>query len=165
MTDWMTEEALAKTLGVDREVVKRERPYAGTGGVRVNGKAIEWSAEAATALAVKLGINDLIFQKNAPPAAVAPSAGPEKNAAPADGIETLTVASAPACNGRHFANPNIIKARRDNGEVVCVRVMDSGKYQPTLWNSKEPMTIKAKKSPGGNWWELIGREPRWRGRF
>ena len=161
----MAEDALSKALGVDRHLVKQQRPYAPTGGVRVNGKAIEWNMEAIRALETALKLPTTIFQKNAPPAPSAPqgsAASPAPNAT--DGIEELTVVSAPSANGRHFANPNLIRCQRTTGELVLVRVMDSGKYQPTLWNSPEPMTVQAKKSPAGNWWELISREPRWRGR-
>ena len=155
----MTETDLAKLLGVDRDIVKKQRPYALTGGVRLTGKTIEWSDSACLAVAIALALPTEVFKKNAPQ--VASGAG----TVPDDGIESLTVVSAPSANGKHFPNPHIIKAKRAGGEVVCVRVMDSAKYQPTLWNAPGPMVIKAKKSVGGNWWELISREPRWRGRF
>jgi hypothetical protein len=153
--NWLEEEALARTLGVTREQVRAHRPHAPSGGVRQQGRLIEWAAPARLWLSQQLGL--AISEKNAPPVL------PEKTAAPS-GIEELTVASAPSANGRHFANPNIIRCRRASGELVDVRVMDSAKYQPTLWNSQEPMKVRAKKSPAGNWWELISREPRWRGR-
>ena len=163
---WIPEDELAKALGVDRDQVKRQRPYAPTGGVRVHGKAIEWNAEAIRALEAALKLPHVIPPKNAAPTSSAARGEPvQPGSASPDGIEELAVASSPSANGRHFANPNLIRCKRANAELVLVRVMDSAKYQPTLWNSAEPMMVKAKKSPAGNWWELIGREPRWRGRF
>lgn len=159
-TTWIPEDELAKMLGVARGTVKTERPYAPSGGVRVNRNAIEWNEEAAQWLAITLKLPTLHFKKNGgeeAAAAAAPSA---------DGIEDVAVISAPTANGRHFANPHLIRCRRASQEEVLVRVMDSGKYQPTLADKPtEPMTVRARKSPGGNWWELIGREPRWRGRW
>lgn len=163
---WMPEEALAHALGVDRSIVKKNRPYAPTGGVRKTGLTIEWNAEAATALARVLELPAPNFQKNAPPAATAAPGEPVKKTPPVpEGVEELTVTSKPIANGNHFPNPHIIKAKRTSGEEVYVRVMNSDKYQPTVWQSTEPMVIKAKKSPAGNWWELMQREPRWMGRF
>lgn len=161
-TFWIAEDELAKALGVDRPTVKRERPYVPTGGVRANGKAIEWRDDAASALAIKLGLTFAVAEKNAATAA----AEPQKNAASSPEVEDLTVVSAPRVNGRHFANPNLIQGRRATGELVYVRVLDSAKYQPTLADHPDkPMVVKARKAVGGNWWELVSREPRWRGRF
>ena len=169
---WMAEDDLARALGVDRGTVKRHRPDAPTGGVRMNGKAIEWSEAAASALAVRLTLPPPVFQKNAAPAATAdveqktppPDPAASTPAALPSGVEELTVFSKPVANGRHFANPHIIKAQRANKDVVDVRVLDSGKYQPLLWDGSKPMTLRAKKSLAGNWWDLVSREPRWRGR-
>lgn len=169
--DWIHEDDLAKSLGVDRDTVKRHRPHVPTGGVRTNAKAIEWNAEAAAWLASRLQLPAPQFQKNAAPMAAGEAAPGEKTAPPASALpgEELAVVSKPTVGGRHFANPHIIKARRADGSVVDVRVMDSAKYQPTLCTDKgptdKPMMIRAKKATGGNWWELLSREPRWRGRF
>lgn len=163
---WMPEDELARALGVDRSIVKKNRPHAPPGGVRPNGKTIEWTQAAAAALALTLELPTPQFLKKAAPAPAATQGEAAKKVVPAvPGVEELTVSSSPIANGQHFPNKHIIKARRANGEVVCVRVMNSEKYQPTLWLSTEPMVIKAKKSSAGNWWELMQREPRWRGRF
>ena len=167
-TDWMTEDALAHALGVDRAIVRKHRPNAPTGGVRLNGKAIEWSAVAASTLALTLALPDTQFQKKAAPAATGEESA--KKIAAADGVEELTVSSSPMAHGKHFGNPYLIKAKRADGEEVTVKVMNSEKYRPTLLDAmcrdtKEPMVIKARRSVGGNWWELMSREPRWRGRF
>lgn len=86
---------------------------------------------------------------------------PDKKTAPELDGELVTVFStAKGSDGRHFANPNVIQCKRSNGQVVVVRVVNSAKYRPTLRISGEPMTLRAKQAVGGNWWVLVGREPR-----
>ena len=84
----------------------------------------------------------------------------------ANEIEELTVASpARGADGRHFPNRHIIMARRQNGEVVTVRVVDSAKYRPMLRIGGQPMTFKARPANHGNCWVRVGREPRYPGQW
>ena len=189
---WMEEQALANALGVPRHIIKKMRPHTPAGGVRP-GKAgaIEWREDAVTDAALKLQLPpppqfakkaatpeglEKIAPVQPPPLAsaeaVKPSAAPAAPPAPVpnpDGGEELTVHSKPLVNGKHFANPIIIQAKRSTGELVYVRVMDSAKFQPCLRDDKgpttKPMTLRAKKSTAGNWWELLSRAPRWPGRY
>jgi hypothetical protein len=73
--------------------------------------------------------------------------------------------SARGHDGRHFANPHTIKARRWNGEVVIVSVTEAAKYRPTLRIGGQPMTFKARPADHGNHWVLVGREPRYPGQW
>jgi hypothetical protein len=155
---WIPEEEIAALLNVPREKIRAERPYLGAGEVVRKGNVISWQRVAAARVAAKLGLQLTLAdasaedtQKNAPP--------PEAD------FEELTVCSQPMrSNGPHFGNQFLIKATRANKEIVIVRVLNSSKFLPKLHDGK-PMVIKAKKSPAGNWWALVGREPRFPGRW
>lgn len=140
--EWITEEALALALNVDRSHVRAKRPYLLAGEVDRKNGAVLWQRSAAQRVAAEMG---LMFA-DAPPAAAVPIN---------DVIETLAVVS-PALNR------NIVNAQRANGEMACVRVTDNRKFVPRLGNG-QPMTLRAQKSAAGNWWLLVGREPRWPG--
>ena len=139
--EWITEEALALALNVDRSHVRAKRPYLLAGEVDQKNGVVRWQRSAAQRVAAEMGL-----------AFVA-----EPSAAPVTGndIETLTVVT-PALNR------NIVNAQRANGEMACVRVTDNRKFVPRLGNG-QPMTLRAQKSAAGNWWLLVGREPRWPG--
>lgn len=85
----------------------------------------------------------------------------KKTAAQEEGELVTVVSTAKGSDGRHFTNPNVIQCKRADGSTVTVRVVHSGKYRPTLRISGEPMTLRARKADGGNWWVLVGREPRY----
>lgn len=153
--DWVSEHDLAAQLNVRRDVLKAERPYLQAGEVDQRSGVIVWLKKAAERISAKLGIE--IPEKTAPTPA---SAAPEP---PTD--ELLTVFSQPAgAGGYHFPNPRVIKAKRANGEVVVVSVMDSRKYMTKLVGGL-PMTFRARKSAEGSVWRLTGREPRYPGRW
>lgn len=140
MTEFIREDVLAKRLGMNRDDLMAMRPK----NSRTKGGAIEWPLEEAhqTAQILNLELPDELDQKM-------PG-------------EIVTVCSAPARDGWHFGNHLLIKARRQNGDVVTVRVVDSKKYAPTL-RGGQPMVLRARASEAGNWWLLVGREPRWKG--
>lgn len=83
-------------------------------------------------------------------------------------MEEMTVASYPRpwADGtiRHVANPRIILARRDNGDIVPVRVAQSGNFCP-VGRDGRPMTITAAFGGDPGHWFLVGRCPRYLGRF
>lgn len=62
----------------------------------------------------------------------------------------------------HFPNPRVIRARRENGAEVFVRVTDSSKFTTRLV-SGEPMTFRARLTTDG--WALDQRAPRATGRW
>jgi len=143
--EWVSEEDLAVELKVDRQVLRHQRPHLGAGEVDQKSGAVVWLRSAATRVAAKLGLTLAEQEKTAPAV----------NGALPDGVEVLTVVS-------QALNRNIVNATRPSGERVCVRVMDNKKYLPRTGKG-EPMTLRAKKSTAGNWWILVGREPRWPG--
>lgn len=152
-TEWIAEEQLADALGVPREKIRAERPHLGAGEVTKKGNVILWLRSAGERIAEKFGIP--VTKKDAT------AATPE----PKHFGEELTVVSQPMrSNGPHFGNVFLIKARRADGEVVVVRVLNSSKFLPRLQNGK-PMTFRAQKAAAGNWWLLIGREPRFPGHW
>lgn len=145
---WIPEEQVADELGVTRDRARAARPYLGPGEVKREGNVVLWLRAAAARLAEKLGLTL-----------------PKKTAAAGTQVEELAVVSQPrGPDGRHFGNFQLIQARRSNGDLVIVRVAHSGKYAPKLWNG-EPMILKAQQSTHGHWWLLVGREPRYRGRW
>jgi len=155
--DWISEEEVATTLNVPREKIRAERPHLKAGETTKKGNAIVWLRSAAERIASKLRIPSP--EKNAPPAAC----DAKKTASAVE--EELTVSSQPLGPGLpHFPQAWLIKAKRSNGEVVVVRVVDSRKYFPKL-RTGEPMKFKAQKSAAGNWWQLTGREPRFPGQW
>lgn len=140
MIEFIAEDLLAKRLGMSREAVRALRPKK----TRAKGNNIEWPLDEAHRLAMLLNLE-------------LPNEGAGEPAG-----EVLTVTSDAGRDGWHFANHNLIKARRQDGEEVIVRVVDSKKYAPLL-KGGQPMVVRAKKSEMGNWWMLLGREPRWKG--
>lgn len=156
--EWIDEEKAAAALGVNREVLRTQRPHLGPGECRKHGNAFQWLASTVERIAATLGLQ--FHEKNAPPI---PATNPDQPAAPAE--EELTVYSQPmGPNKPHFAQSQLFKAKRANGEIVVVRVTDSRKFLPKL-RKGQPMTFKAKKAAAGNWWQLIGREPRFPGQW
>lgn len=134
------EKLLIAQLGITEKKIRAARP---TGAVVVHATGVLWPLLDAQALATHLGGSLTLPEKNAP-----------------SDVETLTVVSySRGADGRHFPNKNIIAAQRSGGDVVNVRVMDSGKYRRVLRIGGQPMTLKARKSDSGNWWVLVGREP------
>jgi hypothetical protein len=142
---WVSEDWLAQELNLPIKKIRAYRPELAVAAEMRDG-AMCWRVEDACELADKLGVAiTLPAEKNAPEEVYS---------------EELTVASvARGADGRHFPNPHVIHAKRGNGELVTVRVVDSAKYRPTLRLTGKPMTFKARKGDG-NWWVLVGREPR-----
>ena len=142
--EWVAEDELATQLNVSREVLLAAREKLAVEDVDKEGPWVVWRKTAATAFAAAAGMTWPVVEKTAP----------------AD--ELVTVASAPRGTGWHFPNPRIVKARRASGELVDVVVMNSSKYTTHLRNGA-PMTFRARKSPSGAHWTLVGREPRYKG--
>ena len=144
----VSEKDLSEQLGVPIKKIRDARPPT---AVRHDGEGgYCWPLDLARAFASHHGI---------------PFEGPEKKTAPAE-AETLTVVSlARTPTGHHFANKNLIQAKRANGDLVFVRVVSSAKYRPMLHDGSGPMTLQARRSEAGNWWILVGREPRWPARW
>lgn len=141
--EWIAEEAIARLLNVPRDIMRAQRPHLPAGNVRSKGNTVEWQKNAAREVATRL---NLPWPSSTPAAA-----------APVDNVEELTVIT-------QAVNPNIVNARRSNGATVCVRVVDNKKYLP-LGSDGQPMKLRAKPSGVGAWWTLVGREPRWPGRW
>lgn len=96
------------------------------------------------------------------------ASAPEPEAAPAPVVETLTVVSCrrrfPNGEIKHFANPRVIQARRESGEIVFVRVADSRNFIPKLQDGS-PMHLKAMFEGDPPNWSFVGRLPRFEGRY
>jgi len=142
-TGWIAEDDLQRLLNVDREKLREAREKMAGGEVDTDGPWVVWKKSAAARWAAQEGLT-----------------------LPDGALETperLTVVSK-SCGGQgyHFPNKNIIKAKRENGEVVVVRVMDSSKYTDRL-RTGGPMEFLAVPSKHGAVWVLTGREPRFRG--
>lgn len=135
---FISEELLAQRLGMDREQLRKMRPRA----AQKNGASVQWPWAHAEAVATGLGLTLAAVE--------------------VDGVEVLTVASSPGASGWHYPNHHVIQARTGAGELVVVRVVDSRKYVPKTGKG-EPMTLQARRAAEGNWWLLVGREPRWKG--
>lgn len=144
--EWIDEEALATALAVDRTVLRARRPYLLAGEVQQHHGAVQWKKTAAARVAAELGLVFALEEKNAAPAQETPPP-----------VETLTVLA-------RALNPRIVNAARPNGERVAVYVVDNRKYVPVT-STGEPMTLRARKATVGNWWVLVGREPRWIGKW
>lgn len=145
--DWISEEALAAALGVARDRLRERRPYLLAGEVEQKNGAVQWQKSAAVRVAGELGLAWGSAAEDAEDADAPPAAD--------EGVETMTVVS-------QALNRNIVNAKRADGSLACVRVTDNRKFVPRLGNGT-PMTLRAKKSTAGNWWLLVGREPRWPG--
>ena len=96
---------------------------------------------------------------------------PALEAATAQGepiTETLTVVSLPKRwpdgSIRHLANPRLVLARRADGSVVPVRVSDSRHFAP-ISRDGGPMTLTAAFGGQPGHWYLVGRCPRYLGRY
>lgn len=103
----------------------------------------------------------------APPTSIPlePGEQPPRQDAPLE--EDLAVVSHPRAypdGVRHFPNPRVILARRTNGDVVSVRVAASRHFTPRLTNG-DPMVLRARRSGWPPFWSLVGRLPRWPGRW
>lgn len=159
--DWITEEELAKQLGVDRDVIRAERPHLAPGEVKQQGRLIVWLRVAASRIAAKFHLEPVALKKTPPAPLVIRGLLLEKNPPPGT-PEDVTVVSTPGPGGWHFANHHLIRARRENGLTIIVRVVDSRKYVPKMRNGK-PMMLKARPAEAGLWWIPAGREPRYPG--
>ena len=147
--DWISEVEMATQLGMDRSLLRHERLDLAHDDFRKVDKVVFWRKSAALRLADVFRLSvPANWEKSAP--------GTPLEAAPASVVEVLTVESAPGLGGHHFGNPNLIRATRKDGSIAVVRVVSSAKYV-------KGMTLKAQPSPSGNWWTLVGREPRFVG--
>ena len=138
------EALLIEQLNITAKKMARLRPA----GVTQDASGVCWPLADAQALAASLqAVLSLPAEKKAA------AAQPEPE-------ELTVISTAKGTDGRHFANPNVIQCQRASGQLVTVRVVHSGKYRPRLRLNGEPMTLRATPALGGNWWVLVGREPR-----
>ena len=146
-TETINERVLIEQLGIPEKKLRALRPV----GVEVrSGEGVFWPVASAVELAGSMGAELTL---------------PQEKTAP-DATEELSVASDPRLgSGQHFPNPKLIRARRASGELVLVRVMDSRKYRRFLRIGGAPMVIRAQPAASGNWWNLVGKEPRWPGQW
>lgn len=144
-TEWIAEDVVAKKLALDRDRARDLRPAS----AKKMGREIHWPLAEAEAVATGLGLT--LGDATAAPGAT------ERG-------EEVTVVSSPGRDGFHFTNRCLIRCQRGAGEQIVVRVISSQKYVPKLANGT-PMRLRAEKAPEGNWWRLVGREPRWKGKW
>ncbi len=131
---------LAKKLGVSRQMLAEKRAQFTEGDHwQTCGKSIQWTQDAAEALAAGLGL------KLSPPPRLD---SPVNEASPL--IESVSVTRF------RFVNPRVLYARRENREEVAV-------FVPSNKNFRAGMTLKAQKTDTG--WHLVGRCPRFPGKW
>lgn len=147
-----TETELRERLGCPRSALRELRKNAAFPQGQfweVVGHEVRWSVlGAAKALETLGGVTGADASKNAPSEAPAHAAGPS--------LERLAVVRA------NFPNPRVVLARRENGAEVYVRVPDNRNFVPRMRDGS-PMTFQAQESAGQ--WVLVGRAPRWPGRW
>lgn len=84
------------------------------------------------------------------------------------GIKGLTVEKAQAEEltvlRSGFTNKRVIECQRKSGEVVIVKVKDSANYTRQL-TTGQPMVVMAMKDSDGPCYHVVGRAPRWKGRW
>lgn len=115
----------------------------------VVGKEVRWSVlGAAKALELLGGVQIPAAKENAP------SGQPALPGEPV--VERVTLLRG------GFPNPRVVLARRENGAEVYVRVPDSRNFVPRMRDGS-PMTFQAREERGQ--WVLVGRSPRWPGRW
>jgi hypothetical protein len=133
---WITERDLAKRMGVSRSWIRAMRASLDPG--ELYGKAgcrVMWSEKGVAVLQKKAGARD-------------PDATPEP---PTPGVpEKLTIT-------RLVINPHLVLAATKKGAVVRVRVRLAANFMPG-------MEIQARKIDG-DLFELVGRCPRFKGRW
>jgi hypothetical protein len=138
-TEWVTEAAIVSALNITRATVRAARPAVSRPSPHPHyQRAIEWPMSAVRDLAEKLA---LPWPAGWPATSVPPTA-----------MNLPVVNRAP--------NPHIVNCRHPDGHIVPVRVVDNRKYV-----TNGGMTVPATKSPQGNWWVLVGSEPRWVGKW
>jgi hypothetical protein len=139
----ISEVGLAKHLGVARSVLKSIRKNLKKGGDwEVMGKEVRWSEEAA------LGAARALRATREPEPETNVSMAPLVNE-DRPNLESLKVV-------KLLVNPHMVQAARKNGEVVMVNVVHSR-------NFKRGMEFRA--APDGVTWRLVGRTPRYPGRW
>lgn len=149
----LAEVGLAKSLGVDRSVLRSIRKNLKKGVDWVTaGKSIQWSLEAAQKTALGLGVD---FQKHATavsPVNEARLANDEalmKKTEPEKTALVLTVV-------RRCVNPHVLVAREKNGPEIFVNVVSNA-------NFRAGMEFRGEKTASG--FRLVGRTPRFVGRW
>lgn len=136
------EVGLAKKMGVRRTVLRTLRASLKKGeDFEVIGKSVQWSEKAAEQAALTLGIAlPTLSEKRVPDSPV--------NEEPASS-ERFTVI-------RRTLNPHLVLCQNADRMLEWVRVPHNRNFTPGL-------VFNAKKS--GAAWELVGRCPRWPGRW
>jgi hypothetical protein len=140
----VSEVGLAKTLGVDRSVLKSIRKNLKKGvDWETVGKQVLWSQASALALAERLTATQ--------------GGETEKNALLAQLVNGEVAAFATLKVVKLLVNPHMVLAAQKNGEVVNVNVVHSR-------NFKRGMEFRAEQGADGHW-RLVGRTPRYPGRW
>lgn len=167
---WRNWWSLVKDIGVkDRDWMQDpDRPDKDT---RPNPVYMFFRPEVEAVLAAVLRKDLTVPQARLALAGETPALVPEPIPVPRDSPEQdeeMTVWSRPRLwpNGQaqHFANPLAIQAKRDNGEIVAVRVSKSVCFTPLGWDGK-PMRLRARWQGEPRHWALVGPLPRGIGRW
>ena len=143
------ESDLAKKIGVSRSVIKGHRNRLLKHGEhwQKKGRANVYSEEGASLIMEAAGVPT-------PPDEI--KAIVDVSEAKKADEETLTYVHA------KYANTRVIKARRDSGEIVIVRVKTSENFRPAD-HQGNPMTFPARCE--GGVWTITRPLPRWAGRW
>ena len=130
-------------------------------------RTVFYTPEGVAALHAALALPENADRTHDTPEGEKPA--PEAATAHGDPLtETLTVVSLPKRwpdgSIRHLANPRLVLARRADGSVVPVRVSDSRHFAP-ISRDGGPMTLTAAYGGEPAPWYLVGRCPRYLGRY
>ena len=147
MSDELTEAELSQRLGVNRAAITshRQRHLVRGEDWSKAGKVIVYTEKGAERLLEWVGVD-------VPPAEEKPLTESTRG----QGEETLTFEQ-----GR-FPNRRIIRASRQNGESVFVRVKSSKNFRPSDFRGN-PMSFPARQESGV--WVITRALPRWPGKW
>lgn len=145
----LSEIGLARSLGVPRGDIAAIRKRALKNGADwlKNGREIIFTGRGVEAICAALGLD---------PTTVAAPAEKTGSAEPDSQDEVVEVVRST------FLNRRVIQGRRKNGELIMIQVASSANFRPRLANGR-PMTLRVQ--PDGLLWNLVGRCPRFPGRW
>lgn len=138
-------------------------------------RRVEYTDEGASALRLALLVAGETPRPHHAPkpekhASAPPQAQGESPSGPSgtDRLELVRVLSRarqfPDGSFRHFANPRVILCERPTGEQIHVRVAESRNFIP-IGHDGKPMTLWAQWTGDPAHWCLVGRCPRYPGRY
>jgi len=164
---WLTfdhkEEEVARWLGLPRTLLAKTRrlncSLARARHWEVVNRNVKYTAQGVAVLSELLGVSNPLDVLPAPQQDPVATPNP---AAPGQVVEKMTLVRA---NWGSTGSKVVVQARRPSGEIVTVRVHSNANFVVTMANG-QPMTFHAMQNPHSpQFWTLVGRSPRWKGRW